>query len=202
LPLRTRQYIGGYTIWVDCSARDVQARETLGPAKGKDWCTLLGPCITTPDAMDITTARCSIRVNGELWWEGRTNQKQHYGPEEMVAWASDHENLGPGDLIVLGTIAFGCSLDIGRWVKLGDLVEHWIEGIGTIKATVIAADGSHNYVRDGLPGHLPVPAYTADYLRDLADKAALRSSLGHSSPRPDEIAAGAPIKTLAHLQRV
>lgn len=189
-------YVGGYTIWLDCSARDIGTKETLGPNKSKDWCTILGPCIVTPDSVDDENARCSIHVNGELWWEGVAGQKRHYGAADLVAWASDHEDLGPNDLLIFGTIGFGCSVDIGRWLKPGDIVEHFIEGIGKIKTGVVPQEGSHNYVRDGLPGRLPLPEDAKGFMDEFAALQETRRAAGHPRPRPEETEAGKPIRTL------
>src|SRR5205823_13372842 len=65
--------IFGYTLMNDWSARDIQAREMtgwLGPAKGKDFATSLGPCIVTADELDLSSVRLEARVDGEVWSKG------------------------------------------------------------------------------------------------------------------------------------
>ncbi len=72
---RAHEYIAGYTVMNDFSARDIQRREMkvrLGPAKGKDWATALGPWLVTPDEVgDPYNLRMTARVNGELWSRGQ-----------------------------------------------------------------------------------------------------------------------------------
>lgn len=160
-------YIGGYTIFVDCSARDAQAKESLGPFKGKDFCTMTGPVLVTPDEFDERNARCGIKVNGETWLETNLSAPRQYYSPELIAWTSDGETIRPGELFGSGTISFGCSIDMGKWVKPGDVVEHWVEGIGTMKATVVREENANSYVRNGLPGHLPTPDYAQGYLEKI-----------------------------------
>jgi 2-keto-4-pentenoate hydratase/2-oxohepta-3-ene-1,7-dioic acid hydratase in catechol pathway len=171
-------YVAGWTIFVDCSARDVQSRETLGPYKGKDFCTFLGPCLVTPDEFDEMNARCGIRVNGEDWWEGNTGAPRQFATPELVAYAADAEDIVPGDVIVGGTISFGCSADLDRWVRPGDVCEYWIEGIGTIKTTVVREPNPHSYVRDGLPGRLEMPEDSKDLLDKIRNKTVDMNALG------------------------
>jgi 2-keto-4-pentenoate hydratase/2-oxohepta-3-ene-1,7-dioic acid hydratase in catechol pathway len=171
-------YVAGWTIFVDPSARDVQFRETLGPYKGKDFCTFLGPCIVTPDEFDEMNARCGIRVNGEDWFEGNTGAPRQFATPELVAYASDAETIQPGDVIVGGTISYGCSMDLDRWIKPGDVCEYWIEGIGTIKTTVVREPNPHSYVRDGLPGRLELPADAAELLEKIRSKSIDMNTLG------------------------
>lgn len=172
------EHIAGYTIFVDPSARDVQFREFLGPYKGKDFCTILGPCLVTPDDFDEMDAQCGIRVNGEEWFTGNTGERRHYGAPELLAYASDGEDIHPGDVIAAGTIGHGCSMDLNRWVQPGDVCEYWIDGIGTITTTVVREQNPHSYVRDGLPGRLPLPPRSAELLAKIRsgeiDRGALR----------------------------
>jgi 2-keto-4-pentenoate hydratase/2-oxohepta-3-ene-1,7-dioic acid hydratase in catechol pathway len=162
-------HIAGFTIFCDGSARDVQAREFLGPYKSKDFGTNLGPCLVTADEFDETNARAALRVNGETWWEGNTGERRNFLLPQLVAYASDEETIHPGDVIAAGTIGLSCSVDSGRWIKPGDAVELWIEGIGAMKLTATRTPREHSYVRDGLKGHLPVPDSARDYPQKLKD---------------------------------
>ena len=162
-------YIGGYTIFIDMSARDIHAREVFGPFKSKDFGSIMGPCMVTPDEFDETNARCALRVNGETWWEGNTGESRNYLLSDLVAYVSDGETLNPGDAIAAGTVGMSCSIDTDRWVKPGDVVEHWIEGIGTIKTTVQRETNPKSYVRNGMPGRLPVPEAATEWLRALKE---------------------------------
>jgi 2-keto-4-pentenoate hydratase/2-oxohepta-3-ene-1,7-dioic acid hydratase in catechol pathway len=162
-------HIAGYTIFVDGSARDVQSREGLGPYKAKDFGTNIGPCLVTPDEFDETDAACGIRVNGEVWWEGNTGHRRNFLMPHLVAYASDEETLHPGEVIAAGTVGLSCSVDSGRWIKPGDVVELWIEGIGTMTLTARRERRELSYVRDGMKGLLEVPESARDYPQKLKD---------------------------------
>jgi 2-keto-4-pentenoate hydratase/2-oxohepta-3-ene-1,7-dioic acid hydratase in catechol pathway len=166
-PEEAKDYIGGYTIFIDMSARDIHAREVFGPFKSKDFGSIMGPCMVTPDEFDETNARCALRVNGETWWEGNTGESRNYLLNELVAYVSDGETLNPGDAIAAGTVGMSCSIDTDRWVKPGDVVEHWIEGIGTIRTTVQREKNPNSYVRDGMPGRVAVPESSREWLKQL-----------------------------------
>ncbi len=137
---QAREYIAGYTIMNDFSARDMQRKEMkvrLGPAKGKDFATGFGPVLVTPDEIgDPYNLRMSARINGELWSEGNSGSI-HHRFESMIAFASMDETLYPGDIIGSGTVGTGCGLELDRWVKPGDLMELEIENIGTLRNRVV-----------------------------------------------------------------
>ena len=139
-------HIAGYTIMNDFSARDIQRREMkvrLGPAKGKDFATSIGPAIITPDEIgDPYNLLMTARINGELWSQGNSGS-MHHTFEKMIAFASMDETLRPGDLIGSGTVGTGCGLELDRWLKPGDVVELEIEKIGRLRNKV---------VRDTRPG--------------------------------------------------
>ncbi|HEX5393696.1 MAG TPA: fumarylacetoacetate hydrolase family protein, partial [Rhodocyclaceae bacterium] len=132
------KHIFGYTIFNDFSARDAQEYEMsapFGPAKGKDFDTgnAFGPWLVTADEIpDPYALRMVARVNGEEWSRGSSSGMVHRF-EDMIAHVSREETLYPGELIGSGTVGGGCGLEIGRWLKPGDLVELEIEGIGTLR---------------------------------------------------------------------
>jgi 2-keto-4-pentenoate hydratase/2-oxohepta-3-ene-1,7-dioic acid hydratase in catechol pathway len=162
-------HIAGFTIFCDGSARDVQSREFLGPYKAKDFGTNLGPCLVTPDEFDETNAKAALRVNGETWWEGNTGESRNYLLHQLVAYASDEETIHPGDVIAAGTIGLSCSVDSGKWIKPGDVVELWIQGIGAMNLTAKRTPRELSYVRDGMKGHLEIPESARDYPQRLKD---------------------------------
>jgi 2-keto-4-pentenoate hydratase/2-oxohepta-3-ene-1,7-dioic acid hydratase in catechol pathway len=139
---RAREHIFGYTVLNDFSARDVQGQEMsvgLGPAKGKDFRTgtVLGPWIVTADELpDPYSLRMTVRVNGEVWSEGHSGTI-HWRFEQMIAHASRSETLYPGEVFGSGTVGRGCGLELGRWLKPGDVVELEIEGIGVLRNRVV-----------------------------------------------------------------
>ena len=135
-----REYIAGFTIMNDFSARDMQRKEMkvrLGPAKGKDFANAIGPVLVTPDEIgDPYNLKMTARINGEVWSEGNSGSIYH-SFEKMIAFASQDETLYPGDLIGSGTVGTGCGLELDRWVKPGDVIELEIEKIGVLRNKVI-----------------------------------------------------------------
>jgi 2-keto-4-pentenoate hydratase/2-oxohepta-3-ene-1,7-dioic acid hydratase in catechol pathway len=129
--------IFGYTIWNDLSARDVQARELpvgMGPGKAKDWdgSNVLGPCIATPDEIDLANARMQVRVNGDVWGED-TPASMHHSFADMIAYVSRGQTLRAGEVLGSGTAAGGSGLELDRWLQAGDVVELEIDGIGVLR---------------------------------------------------------------------
>jgi fumarylacetoacetate (FAA) hydrolase len=137
--------IGGFTIMNDWSARDLQRREMavgLGPAKGKDFATSIGPVVVTVDEFDGTGGEMTARVNGEERSRGALSDMYHsWGA--IVAQAAGNTRLLPGDLLGSGTVGSGCILEHGdgRWLRPGDVVELEVEGIGVLRNTVGPAPG-------------------------------------------------------------
>lgn len=147
-------HIIGYTILNDWSARDLQRKEMqvgLGPCKGKDFATSLGPCLVTADelapkrkakAFDLAI---TASVNGREYT--RANFSEIYWSfEEMLSFASRGTNVMAGDVLGSGTCGTGCiselSLTHGEdkypWLKPGDRIEITVEGLGTLKNEIIA----------------------------------------------------------------
>jgi fumarylacetoacetate (FAA) hydrolase len=128
--------IGGFTVMNDWSARDVQLREMrvgLGPAKGKDFATSLGPIVVTPDELD-PAAEMVARVNGEERSRGSLRDLYHSW-DAMLEQAARNTALRAGDVIGSGTVGTGCILEHGdgRWLRRGDVVELEVEGIGVLR---------------------------------------------------------------------
>ena len=142
-------YIFGYTILNDWSARDMQMKEMkvlLGPAKGKDFATSIGPYILTKDEMEIYKAgkgfdlEMTAAVNGKVLSKGNLKDI-HYSFGEMIERASEEVTLYPGDILGSGTVGFGCLMELGsdvhRWLKPGDEVELKITGLGSLTNKII-----------------------------------------------------------------
>jgi len=132
--------IGGFTVMNDWSARDFQRLEMkvgLGPAKGKDFATSLGPVLVTPDELDGSIGTMVARVNGEERSRGELAD-MHFSWERIVAHAVRNTRLLPGDVLGSGTVGAGCILELGdgRWLQPGDVVELEVEGIGVLRNTV------------------------------------------------------------------
>jgi 2-keto-4-pentenoate hydratase/2-oxohepta-3-ene-1,7-dioic acid hydratase in catechol pathway len=135
-----KDYIAGYTIMNDFSARDIQFQEMacrLGPAKGKDFATALGPCLVTrEDIADLGSLTMVARVNGEEWSRGRFGTI-HWSFPQMIAHVSHGETIYPGDVFGSGTVGGGCGLELDRYLKPGDVVELEIQPIGVLRTQVI-----------------------------------------------------------------
>jgi 2-keto-4-pentenoate hydratase/2-oxohepta-3-ene-1,7-dioic acid hydratase in catechol pathway len=154
-----RGHIAGYTILLDPSCRDGHDREPFGPNKRKDWCTVLGPCLVTPDEIDEGNLKVRVSVDGETWFEGNTGHKRSFTPEQLVAYASDNETLLPGDVLGTGTVGFGCSMDLQRWPQVGQKMTFEIEGIGTLTHEIVRGERVVEHVL-GMKGLLKAPAKT------------------------------------------
>ena len=133
--------IGGFTIMNDWSARDLQAAEMklgLGPAKGKDFATSLGPVVVTPDEFDGSGGTMLARVNGEERSRGNLAD-MHHSWDAIVAHAGRNTKLRPGDVLGSGTVGTGCILEHGdgRWLQPGDVVELDVKGIGVLRNRIV-----------------------------------------------------------------
>ena len=145
-----REHIAGYTIFNDFSARDIQFKEMsgrLGPAKAKDFDTgnAIGPwMVTTDELSDPYNLAMTARVNGEEWSRGSTAD-MHWSFEKIISYISQSETLYPGEFIGSGTCSGpqgkGCGLELGRFLKAGDVVELEVEGIGVLRNKVTAGPG-------------------------------------------------------------
>jgi len=139
---KASDYIAGFTIYNDMSARDAQGWEMpgrLGPAKGKDFDTgnVMGPCLVTRDEIDnVYDLDMVARVNGEEWGRGNTRD-MFWTFEEVIAHISRSETLYPGEVLGSGTVGNGCGLEQLRYLKPGDVVELEIEQLGILQSRVI-----------------------------------------------------------------
>jgi fumarylacetoacetate (FAA) hydrolase len=132
--------IAGFTILNDWSARDLQREEMkvgLGPAKGKDFATSIGPVVVTVDEFRGDEAEMIARVNGEERSRGNLRDL-YFSWERIREQAARNTVLRPGDLLGSGTVGTGSILELGdgRWLQLGDVVELEVEGIGVLRNVV------------------------------------------------------------------
>jgi fumarylacetoacetate (FAA) hydrolase len=147
------EYIAGYTIMNDWSARDFQRMDmqlNLGPGKGKDFATSLGPWLVTPDelaerragngAVERYDMTMLARVDGKEISRGNFKQISYSFPQ-MIAYASRNARLRPGDILGSGTVGSGCLLEIGTeihpWFQRGNVIELEIDGIGILRNTIV-----------------------------------------------------------------
>ena len=150
------EYIGGIMIMNDLSARTLQMEEmllNLGPAKGKDFCTVTGPCLVTLDELAPFEVPCKEGHTGKSWnlrMQCRVNGKQvsdgnmadmDWTFAEIIERASYGADLYAGDIIGSGTVGSGCFLELNgtgkledpayteQWLQEGDVVEMEIAGL-------------------------------------------------------------------------
>jgi 2-keto-4-pentenoate hydratase/2-oxohepta-3-ene-1,7-dioic acid hydratase in catechol pathway len=151
-----REAIGGYCVMNDWSARDVQGREMklkLGPSKGKDFATTIGPWVVTPDELDayrdadgFLDLPMTVSVNGVQVGADRSGH-MGWSFEQLVQHASRASWVKAGEVLASGTCASGSLAESwGRTgsltpppLQVGDVVEMNVEHIGTIRNHVVAA---------------------------------------------------------------
>lgn len=139
-----RDYIFGYTIFNDWSARDEQRKVmsegavNIGPGAGKDFCNGVGPCIVTADEIaspyELTMR---ARVNGVQVSQGSTSG-MYFSFEDLLVSLTRAGSLYPGELICSGTVGGGCSIETGHTINPGDVIELEVEKIGTLRNRVVA----------------------------------------------------------------
>lgn len=155
---RAEEAIGGYFVMNDWSARDLQRAETivrLGPAKGKDFATSIGPWLVTPDELadaraagatgpDLAATATVRTADGTLTEVSRgTWASAQFSFGQMLARASADVHVRPGEIIGSGTVGGGCLLEVkdetlGRWLEPGDAVTLTIERLGSLTSPVVA----------------------------------------------------------------
>ena len=154
---RAAEAIGGYLVMNDWSARDLQRDETvvrLGPAKGKDFATTIGPWITTPDELtdafapgatgpDLAMSAMVHPADGPAIEISRgTWASAQFSFAAMLARACADVHVRPGELLGSGTVGGGCLLEVkdetlGRWLQPGDEVVLSIERLGELRSPIV-----------------------------------------------------------------
>jgi len=160
-------YIAGYMIMNDMSARTLQMEEmllNLGPAKGKDFSTVIGPWLVTPDELEQYKVPAKenhtgnrYRLDMKCWVNGIQVSQGNMGDmdwtfAEIIERCAYGVDLLPGDVIGSGTVGTGCFLELNgtgllndpafkpQWLKDGDIVEMEITGLGRLKNTIRKVD--------------------------------------------------------------
>jgi fumarylacetoacetate (FAA) hydrolase len=148
-------YIAGSIIMNNWSARDFQRQDMqlgLGPSKGKDFATSLGPWLVTPDELathrtgngscDRYDMTMTARINGQEISRGNFNQIYYTFPQ-MIAYASRNNSLRPSDII-----DSGCLLELGSkvnsWLQPCQTVELEIEGIGVLSQSIFLTNRTNH----------------------------------------------------------
>jgi fumarylacetoacetate (FAA) hydrolase len=157
-------YIGGLMIMNDMSARTLQMEEmllNLGPAKGKDFSTVIGPMLVTLDELEEFVVPCKENHTGKAWnlkmkcWVNGVQVSEGNVADmdwtfaEIIERASYGVNLYAGDVIGSGTVGTGCFLELNgtgklndtnyqeQWLQEGDVVEMEIDGLGKLSNTIV-----------------------------------------------------------------
>lgn len=161
------EYIGGLMIMNDMSARRLQMEEmllNLGPAKGKDFSTVIGPWLVTMDELEELVVPCKENHTGNSWnlrmkcfvngvqvSDGNVADMD-WTFAEIIERASYGVDLYPGDVIGSGTVGTGCFLELNgtgklndpnyteQWLQPGDVVEMEIDGLGKLSNTIVAEE--------------------------------------------------------------
>jgi fumarylacetoacetate (FAA) hydrolase len=161
------EYIGGLMIMNDLSARRLQMEEmllNLGPAKGKDFATTIGPWLVTLDELEEAETAAKeghvgkawnlkmiCKVNGVQVSEGSLGDMD-WTFAEIIERASYGVDLYPGDIIGSGTVGTGCFLELNgtgklndaayneQWLHANDVVEMEIDSLGVLSNTIVAEE--------------------------------------------------------------
>jgi fumarylacetoacetate (FAA) hydrolase len=149
-------HVLGFTILNDWSMRDIQRHEMkvgLGPAKGKDFATSVGPHLVTPDALEDRVLEdrsrgkrydlaMAVFVNGVPRGGGNTRD-MNWTFAELIAAASRNTVLKPGDLIGSGTVGTGCITEFAEgvwpWLEVGDVVRLEVERLGVLENRIVTS---------------------------------------------------------------
>jgi fumarylacetoacetate (FAA) hydrolase len=158
------EYIGGLMIMNDMSARTLQMEEmllNLGPAKGKDFSTVIGPMLVTLDELEQFEVPCKENHTGKAWnlnmkcWVNGVQVSEGNVADmdwtfaEIIERASYGVHLYAGDVIGSGTVGTGCFLELNgtgklndpnyteQWLQNGDVVEMEIDGLGKLSNTIV-----------------------------------------------------------------
>jgi fumarylacetoacetate (FAA) hydrolase len=178
-------YIAGFCIFNDWSCRDIQRDESevgLGPAKGKDAASSLGPWMVTTDEMapylrdGRLHVKCSAKVNGDFWLQDSDGGLAYHTWGAMIERASWDSRIAPGDVLGCGTVGGGSigeairkGYDKARFLQPNDVVEMEVEGIGMLRNTIgpkVDDDPNYRYRAKEQPP-LPERGIAKDYRYEL-----------------------------------
>lgn len=167
------QYIAGFCILNDWSARDLQFDEMsfgLGPAKGKDSASSLGPWLVTTDELapyikdGRLNLKCSVRVNGDVWLKDSDVSAAYYSWGSIIERASKDSRIVPGDVIGSGTVGGGScresirkGYETARFLEPGDAVELEVENIGVLRSALSPAQAYDPNYRYGPKNLIDIP---------------------------------------------
>lgn len=131
-------HVFGYTLYNDCSARDLQRREMqvrLGPARSKGFAQVLGPCLVTPDEVDVSRLPVTATIDGTVVTD-TTTAGMRFSFADMLSYVSEGEEVRAGDVYGSGTVPGGCGLEHGRMLAPGEQITLSAPGIGALRNRV------------------------------------------------------------------
>ena len=150
-------YIAGFVIFNDWSCRDIQRDESavgLGPAKGKDSASSMGPWMVTTDELaplmknGRLQVKCHAKVNGDYWLKNGDGGVPYHTWGAVIERAAKDSRIVPGDILASGTVGGGSigeairkGVEKARFLQPGDVVEHEVEGIGILRNTIGPKEG-------------------------------------------------------------
>lgn len=139
-PEEAEAAIGGFVIFNDVSARNVQLSEMtsgFGPQKAKHFCNVLGPEVVTADEVlpRWQTLTGEVRINGQTVARV-SSARPHFSLGQALAYVSRGERLYPGELFATGTLPNGCGLENGVMLRRGDRLELVLHGLGALSNPV------------------------------------------------------------------
>jgi 2-keto-4-pentenoate hydratase/2-oxohepta-3-ene-1,7-dioic acid hydratase in catechol pathway len=140
-PAEALSALGGFVVFNDFSARDVQLAEMksgFGPAKAKHFLSAVSDVVVTADEIlpHLENLQAEVSINGTCVVRTSTAGMRH-SLGQAIAYASLDEQLHPGEFFATGTLPGGSGMENGHWLKSGDIVELWIERIGTLSNTIV-----------------------------------------------------------------
>jgi len=133
--------IGGFVVFNDFSARDVQLPEMksgFGPAKAKHFINAVSDVVVSADEIlpHLDSLQAEVMINGQRIVRTST-AGMHHSLGQAIAYASLDEQLHPGEFIATGTLPGGSGMENGHWVRSGDVIELRIDRIGTLSNTIL-----------------------------------------------------------------
>jgi 2-keto-4-pentenoate hydratase/2-oxohepta-3-ene-1,7-dioic acid hydratase in catechol pathway len=140
-PKEALSAIGGFVVFNDFSARDVQLSEMrggFGPAKSKHFANAISSVVVSADDIlpCLNNLQAEVRINGRRIVSTSTSG-MHFTLGEAIAYASLEEQLYPGEFVATGTLPGGSGMENGHWLKHGDTIELVIERVGTLTNSIV-----------------------------------------------------------------
>lgn len=143
-PEQAAAAIGGYVVFNDWTARDVQFDDQLhgtfgAMVKSKTFLSSMSAFVITADEFELAGLSVSVTVGDERWVTASTDGAM-FTHADALAYAAAAETLRPGDLLTSGTVPRCCGLELARYPRVGDRVRLEVDGIGTLSNTIVPTE--------------------------------------------------------------